>query len=137
MEKENIGKKNSPVGIITKTFLNLLSQFEGERIPTQREIATQSGLSLRTVERYFKKMDIAPDMSGENPFKIFTPIVFSNLLLQTKKSPQAAKLWFQLVHGWSENPEFRTKPEQEDKIEEMLSAISSEKTDEIIKILAD
>ena len=88
--------------LIQDTYLQLLET--GQRIPTIQKIADKSGVSYKTVQKHLKELklsDITPKA------KIRSENVLAGI---TKKAESgdapAAKLYFQLIFGWSERQIF-------------------------------
>lgn len=91
--------------VIANAVLKYITDKKGLSFPTQQEIADLTGLGLRTVSRYYKELQFSPMVA---PQRALTPLVLNNLFAQTRKSPQAVKLWLQVMEGWSENIKLQT-----------------------------
>lgn len=90
---------------ISKAVFAYIKNSKGLSTPTRQDIADLTGLSIRTIDRYYKDIKFQP---SDLPQRALTPIVVNNLLAQTSKSTQAVKLWFQLMEGWRENADVDT-----------------------------
>lgn len=100
------GNKLDTAQVVSNAVYTYIKNKKGLCSPTHQDIAELTGLSVRTIERYYKDIKFQP---SELPQRALTPIVVNNLLAQTAKSTQAVKLWFQLMEGWRENAEIETE----------------------------
>ena len=75
------------------------------KMPTQQEIADMIGISRKTVNVHLNNIDLHDIIQ---PFKIFSENVLMGLRNKAVKGDaQAAKLFFMLVHDWSEKHEHK------------------------------
>ena len=95
---ENTAKINDFVVAFVK-------ESKGLKTPYYTAIAEGTGLHYNTVLNHYKELKFKP-MNA--PQRSFTPNVINNLYNQTHKSPAAAKLWFQIMEGWTEKMEVQT-----------------------------
>lgn len=103
-DSQNFSKKErtdykSHHTLIQIEFLKMIK--ETGQIPTQEELAKQTGLSRRTIETHFQNMNFDKLLPQ---YKHITPLVIASLAntaIKTGKAPEA-KLFCQLVEGFSE-----------------------------------
>ena len=86
--------------IVSDAVYSFIKAKKGLASPTYQDLADMTGLSVNTIANYYKNIKFEP---SKLPQRALTPIVVNNLLVQTSKSTQAVKLWFQLMEGWREN----------------------------------
>lgn len=99
-------KKKDTAQAISEAVYLILKDKKGLIVPTYQDIADITGLSTKTIERHYKDIQFKPLDTTQ---RALTPFVVNNLYLQTAKSTQAVKLWFQLMEGWRENAEIETE----------------------------
>lgn len=88
---------------VRTAFINALKQTNGRR-PTVKELCRASGLSSKTIISHLETIDISG--VADPSFKILSDdVILSVYRSAMKGNPTSAKLWFQLVHGWSEKTE--------------------------------
>ena len=98
-------KKKDTAQAISEAVYLILKDKKGLIVPTYQDIADITGLSTKTIERHYKDIQFKPLDTTQ---RALTPFVVNNLYLQTAKSTQAVKLWFQLMEGWRENADVDT-----------------------------
>jgi len=70
------------------------------RVPTRNEIAQECQLNEKTIDRHFVEMQL-PNLLPQ--FKTLTPLVMAGIYNNAKdKGGFNAKLWLQVVEGWTE-----------------------------------
>lgn len=83
---------------IGDAFQSLVRQLK--RKPTTAELATATGLTEETVRQHLKKLKFRPSKSS---IRVLTDSVLLGLANRAMKGdPAAAKLYMQLLEGWSE-----------------------------------
>lgn len=88
---------------VRRAFLNALKQTNGRR-PTVKELSEASGLSSKTIISHLETIDIRG--VADPSFKILSDdVILAVYRSAMKGNPTSAKLWFQLVHGWTEKTE--------------------------------
>lgn len=91
-----------------KRILDTLGELEkeGNSFPSYRQIAEHSGLSKRTVERHYERLDFGYICERE---KIHTPNVIKAIreTAHKDKKPRAQKLYAQIMETWIEKKEER------------------------------
>jgi DNA-binding transcriptional regulator YhcF (GntR family) len=74
-----------------------------KRMPTQQEVADKCDISVKTIERHLKKINLQDLVQ---PFRLFGNEVLAGLMKKASKGDaQAAKLFFMLIYDWSEKTE--------------------------------
>lgn len=115
-KKQTRSDQKANGALIRAAFIALLQESKGVR-PTVNQIKEQTGLSTMTIKRHLKSIDFR-DMveTSKASWRVLTDdVVLSIYRTAVKGNPQAQKLWFQIVEGWSEKRE--TKHSGDVKIE--------------------
>jgi len=88
---------------VRTAFIAALKETGGRR-PTVKELCKASGLSSKTIISHLETIDINGVVDPS--FKILSDdVILAVYRSAMKGNPTSAKLWFQLVHGWSEKTE--------------------------------
>lgn len=98
--------KEANSGLIRLAYIDTLKEKKGRR-PTVAELAEKTGLHPSSIKNHLKTLDFK-ELSIENAmWKILTDDVILAIYRSAtqKLNPAAAKLWFQVVEGWSEKTE--------------------------------
>ncbi|MCX6154927.1 MAG: hypothetical protein NT007_12290 [Candidatus Kapabacteria bacterium] len=88
--------------LINSTVLQIISEHDGNRMPSLKEISERTGLHINTVSKHYKKLKFEPKIS---PVRSLSPIVIYNIFNLTKTSVSACALWFKIIEGWVERAE--------------------------------
>jgi len=85
--------------MIQEAFIKLLKK--KKRKPTAVELAEETGLSTRSIDRHIKQMKF--DMQNDT-WRALTPAVMHSIFKgATRGGVFAQKLWLQVVESWSED----------------------------------
>lgn len=85
---------------IRDVFLHVLERNKGRK-PTLAELAHESGLSHKTIERHVKSLEFKPQLDS---WRVMTGDVVAALWRKCMKGDSnAIKLWFQVVEGYTEH----------------------------------
>ena len=122
--------------IITTAVLKELEA--SGKLPTERKIAEITSLHINTVHKHLNNLSFNP---LESPAKLLTSEVVNNLYSLTKTSPQACKLWFQIMESWSEKSETYSNTTfnagNEIHFDPKIIALHKDKIDEVLALIAN
>jgi hypothetical protein len=98
-----------------------------QRVPTQREIAAHTGLSLATVNKHMKAGTMADFVQQA---RSLTPhVMLAHFKGAVAGNASLIKLWYQVFEGWNESVVFRDKTE-----EDKFSNLPVEKLEQLMEI---
>lgn len=94
---------------IWKATVDLSKKYQ--RIPTQREIAAHTGISLATVNKHMKAGTMADFVQQA---RSLTPhVMLAHFKGAVGGNAALIKLWYQVYEGWNESVIFRDKKEED------------------------